>query len=234
VHGRGFMIDSATFEITDPATLSSWSHNSTEDDTNLAYTVPAGTDRILIAYWAQERAFPDHLGPTGVTYGGQAMTFIDQVDTTGGWGRRLQAWYILEAGIAAASGNAIQTQGIGTGAGSAVRSFFMAGAYEHVNQTDPIGALDSDFSTSAGNGQISVSLTGTVAGSRLVAGSHNEDSGTPAWTSPLGVQLAVNEASNMGATIADCASPGGTVTVEVTWANAFQDRTLIAFELLGS
>ncbi|PZC44511.1 MAG: hypothetical protein DK306_001817 [Chloroflexi bacterium] len=82
---------------TDISLLGSWG-------AGLSHTAGSGTDRLLVFMAGNE----ENPGPSptlsGVTYGGQALTFVAGVSVGSGVDARVEIWVLDEAGIAAASG----------------------------------------------------------------------------------------------------------------------------------
>jgi len=96
----------------------------------LAHTVPAGTDRMLVASFGHEVS--GRITVDSVDYGGQAMVEAVQSDTIDtGFSAGCSIWYLLEAGIDAASTNVITP----TYSAAPADEEIHAAAYENVNQT---------------------------------------------------------------------------------------------------
>ncbi|KKM67490.1 hypothetical protein LCGC14_1470580, partial [marine sediment metagenome] len=118
---------------------------SVEDSGNSitkSYTVPAGSDRILIVNaMSEEDSSVDPIAPATVTYGGQTLLKLDEATETDQAHSSL--WYLLETGIVAAS----NTNVIVTWAGSSGDNALFVSSYAGANQTTPWGTPNSNIGT---------------------------------------------------------------------------------------
>lgn len=99
---------------------------------NFTYAVSAGASRILVVGIGSENGVTI---PSAVSYGGQAMTELNQVeDTPGGAGTGGSIWYLLEAGIAAAGTSVCTVTGL---TGGATEFSYAVASYTNVSQVTP-------------------------------------------------------------------------------------------------
>ena len=99
-------------------------------------TVPAGTNRVLVVFHIAGGAASV---PTSMTYGGESLTkaFTNEVEATIGSAQRaVSAWYLLEAGLAAASGTTLNIVG-----GSGLVDFIAA---QNAAQVNPVRGMSAD------------------------------------------------------------------------------------------
>ena len=145
-----------------------------------------GTDRILIVgvVWEKDTPSSTPLDITGCTYGGQALTQIANVNVTNGSEPEVlvTVWYLLEAGIAAASNTALTCTPDASEDAQRPKIVF-SGVYRNINQLAPVlnsqtasHATDSTLSTS------SLSSTSNPGVAIVIAGAGNNGS----WASGSG------------------------------------------------
>lgn len=137
-------------------------------------TVSSGSNRWLLV-WVLGSNGVDVVDPTGASWGGQAMTLIDQ-SVAEGSDVLVQLYGLNEAGIAAASGTAFSLTQIGAGTFGAV-SLTIQGA----SQDAPVSASAfGDGSTASG----SVSLTRQAGALTLFASMSDSGFDTLTLTNP--------------------------------------------------
>ncbi|RJR20529.1 MAG: hypothetical protein C4581_03240, partial [Nitrospiraceae bacterium] len=137
---------------------------STVDTNPTSYTVPAGTNRVMIVAVGIENS-TGTITVSGVTFGGQAVTPISQIGD-GGTGYNNYVWFGLcnEACIAAAGSGARNIQ---VSSSATLNNIVIsAGTYENVNQTTPVYATGTNSSTTS---PISVTVN-TPDGGRVLFG----------------------------------------------------------------
>jgi len=123
---------------TDVNIIGSWLTGTTHAREN-------GNNRALIFIAHGELTSDMNLG--SVTYGGQAMTKVIDRNYTGASSRAYAAAFILnEAGIAAASGSTFVPTWSGT---SPTAYGYSSAFFSNVDQTNPVGAKDSNGTTAA-------------------------------------------------------------------------------------
>jgi hypothetical protein len=187
------------------------------------YQVFSGSNRVLLAFVCQcESTLVS--SPT-LTWGGQSMTSLinRNVETN----RQMTTFYLLESGIAAASGSSFSLGGGTPGSPYAI----VAAAFENIDQSAPSNTLDA-FTTNAAN-PISGNLTSVVSGSASVACALQGDSRSSSWGSDLTErtddQTTLGGAG--GVSLADSLTASGTVTCEDTWSAGVFRCILQAVEL---
>lgn len=180
--------------------------------TGLTHTAGAGNDRMLVLIAGMENGKDPGTPPEGdrdltsVTWGGQAMTEAADVRIcTGGapssFCARVELWYLLEAGIAAATGNTF----VPTWAGDPpfeLEEHYAAVTLDRVHQTAPIGNVSTNSSTSdpiqptnaIGVGRGDIVIVAAVAG--------QDDSYTPPGTYTEGIDQAQLSSTIATATLA--------------------------------
>lgn len=179
--------------------------------TGLTHTVTPGSNRLLLLFVQSFHSTdPQNHGVSAVTYGGQAMTAIPSYDRADGVFSRVQAFYLKEAGIAAASSNVFSMTTVTADA----ISLFTAGAValSDVDQTTPFGTAAVN---SGNSGTASVSVASATG--ELVVGSIATDAET--GITETGTLLF--EDQNVGSDISAGAQYySGAATVTVQWSLA--------------
>lgn len=153
---KGYSVDTTTPIYGGAATYDSggrWSQASTDIGTG------SNSNRMLVVTWTSSTTI------TGIEYGGQAMTQIGTTssDSSGTGTQYYSVWYLLETGIAAATGSLLLTQGASTGGGaywfaSAAAQQEPACAVNHVADaqgTGPHTITGGETTTNIGNGTVS-------------------------------------------------------------------------------
>jgi hypothetical protein len=203
--------------------------------------VPAGTDRILIVGVVWEKDTPSSTPPldiTGCTYGGQALTRIADVNVTNGSEPTVlvTAWYLLEAGIAAASSTVLTCTPDESEDAPRPKIVF-SGVYGNINQLAPV--LNSQTASHATDSTLStgpLSSTSNPGVAIVIAGAGNNGS----WASESGwtEQVDVSEDGSPGtrAFVSDRVTTGDTPAGSATFTtvDSFGNRLgMIAIALNG-
>jgi hypothetical protein len=142
------------------------------------YTVPAGSDRLLVFVSGFENSADTDI--TGVTYGGVAMTeAVGYVTTASGYMARCEIWYMKEANIPSGSNNFVVTYA----SGSPSDPMHAAATFQNVNQTNPIqNTAYNQSSTGYNPGVDPITATVNVVGSGMaIAGAVCGNSGSYTW-----------------------------------------------------
>lgn len=146
----------------------------------LSYADPAGTDRLLSAGMGGESSVAP---ASGATYGGQTMVAQGNAQNTSSGNRaQMDAFYILETGIAAASNNNIIFTG-GTNTSEGICAAF----YENVDQTGGATTLTaSNTDSGTPTNPLSLDLT-EVDGDLIVAhaASTGNDGAAISWSGDM-------------------------------------------------
>ena len=138
----------APFLAGGPTTLSllnAWTNVSTDIDSPGSKAVSPGSDRLLLVHTISRN---DPLRTvTGVSYGGEDMTLVDDQTRTPGPDLHTSLWRLGEAGIAAAVGTAFIITSSNT---TSVDFSMQAAVYQLVDQASPIEDSISAGSNSDG------------------------------------------------------------------------------------
>jgi GH35 family endo-1,4-beta-xylanase len=167
---------------------SSSSHNETVFSNILsATTQPPGADIVLLGSWvsdathakengysraliliAHEESTTGNPALTSVTYGGQPMTKVIEVNavTTGGFGNYVAAFILNEAGVAAATNSTFVPTWSATTSSVAYASAFFSNA----NQTTLIGATARNSTIASTPNPITTSALSTTDGDMVILG----------------------------------------------------------------
>jgi len=166
---------------------------------SLSYTVSAGSDRVLLVSVTQE--FNSNPGLPTVTYGGQAMTQIADLEETVSDFNRLTIFFLDDAGITAASSTTIAV-----GGGVSSNYGIAAGSYENARQAVPV-VIDNDVINSSGtNPWVDSTVVNPVSGSYVVSiYSNAAQAETTTWTGAT-EQLDVTFSTSHRVTWADIAA----------------------------
>ncbi len=144
------------------AILDAWSTISTSIAAPGSVAVSNGSNRLLLAR-TSSRATSGRV-ITSLSYGGQAMTLIDEESTTAGPDLHTALWRLNEAGLDAISGTAF----VLTSSSAAATEFRMqAASYANVSQGSPIVDSFSLSSPNAGDAPDTEALTTVVDGIAL-------------------------------------------------------------------
>lgn len=188
--------------------------------TTHSHTVGSGTDRILVVGigWGQTAS-----GVASVDYGGQPMVLA--AENVHGGGRGSSVWYLLDAGIGAASGTTITPTWSG-GAPSAARTFFFASGYEGVNQGGGASTLTATAADEAGtsNPITTIDVTETADGFVYSCIWRRFSTTGVTWAADMSA-VAFNDSGGRSAAVADrLSTTSGNVDIEPTW-DAAPDST---------
>ena len=191
---------------------------SYQNSAAMSYTVSAGTDRILILAvgWEHEA----NITIDTVTYGGQTCIEIGQIsEFGGGFSNGASLWYILDAGIAAASGTAIVTD---YSVAQIELETIVAAAYSAVDQTGGATTIVSSV-TQANANPIVLDLT-EASGDLVVAAMGNNTESSTSWSAAMTEQQdEISDDSGFGFTwsYADgLSSTAANVDIEATGAGS--------------
>lgn len=135
--------------------------------TAFSYAVSAGSNRLLVLFIGIGSNTNLNGGST-VLYGAQAMTQIPSYKKTDTNFVMTQAFYLLEAGIAAAIGTTVSF--LGDGSANTIDDLILgAAAFSDVHQTTPFGGssatVGTNTSTAPSTGSITCPANGLVIGS---------------------------------------------------------------------
>jgi Secretion system C-terminal sorting domain len=128
--------------------------------TGLSRAAPsAGLNRCLVFVAVMENGAGVTRDITSLTYGGQAMTELiqDQIGTVGGFSAKIEIWYLLNAGISAASSTAFAPTFAAGGLTENIESYATA-VFNNVDQTSPA----SNIQTTGLNGTTNPFQLGTA------------------------------------------------------------------------
>jgi len=147
---------------------------------------------------------------------------------------RAEIWYLLEAGIVAASNTTITP----TYDVSPTDEVIAAGTYSGVDQTTPVPESNTDFT----DNPTPLTLTGadlTEADGNAIVGAGgngegtNQTSPTATWNSPMTEQIDVLSPSNAMTTADRLSTTDANVDIEPTWT-AQNRSTLVSIELAAA
>lgn len=160
---------------------------------------------------------------TALDYGGQAMVKIGSIHTGGGRGASI--WYLLDAGIAAASSTTL-TPTWETADPDAGRVLWTVMSYEGVHQgggasTVPDSITGTSFSGNP-NPATAVDVTEVVGGAAVACSVTNGQSGNPTWGADLTEQTFIGGNNRVLATADRLSTAAGVVSVRLTWINVSQ------------
>ncbi len=215
------------------ARIVNWSEISTTRSATPSVSIGAGSgNRVLIVV---EQLRQDSSNPTtGITYGGQALTQVASQSNSPGADLDSAVWVLDEAGIAAASGDAIAFTPSTLAGGATFRA--AAAAYDDVDQTSI--DLDNFTSVSASAGTepaVSTALTSEDGGLVFLCYGANQTTDADATYTNLteqleisaaGIYLGVGEATASGSSF----TPNASLTVSATNGRG----TAIAFSLAAA
>ena len=121
--------------------------------TGLTHTAGAGNDRMLVFVASMENGAEPGVPPQGqrdligVTYGGQPLTEVSDVmlctGTVKSFCVRTEFWYLLDAGVAAATDSTFVPTWVGD-APHELEEFYTAVTLDRVHQTAPIGNVSTN------------------------------------------------------------------------------------------
>ncbi len=207
-----FVVDAVVLEEPVEATvaLDAWQNVSTAAASLGNFTVGAGTDRALLVEATIGASSLSSL--LTLNWGGQAMTLIERVSSTGGRDLETTLWILLEAGIAAGVGTAFT----GTFDNASGLGFRMqAGSYERVlSQPDSVTATSPAGDADPVPGALTTDDDGVAIGVATInRGSEDVTDATISITN-MTEQLNV-QASGNTSNISDLATTGADLTATV-------------------
>ena len=189
--------------------------------TGVTFNVSAGSNRALIVGIGEESSTGK---PTGVTYGGQAMSPGPRATAGSGFTVTTQLFVLNDAGIQAATDANIRVQGV-TGHDGQFRLF--AATYEKVGQT---GIVDSDTSGNTAEVAPPVTISSTARSSALAMFGNSVNGVDVAWTTAS--EQIEEDASSSYFSIAEQFTDGSNVTFEPS-ADPINNNCLSAISLRG-
>ncbi len=193
-----------------------------------SYTVSAGSNRALVFVVSAEHS--SSIGNIdGVTWGGQALTWIDTAVATAGWENHLEVWYLDEAGITAATGSTFVITGWSGGADPS-DELYAAVSLENVDQTVPVGEHSPGSAMAASSVQPSSALNKRAGDLVLYATASGEQGQTQ--TSPEyyieGVEI---DSGGVGQVLSQATRKivitGGTEQPAAQWSGGSNNRLVI-------
>lgn len=189
------------------------------------FPISAGSNRVLIVS-EFSRAAPTPPTPvTAISYGGQAMTQIIALGSTGGPDSDSGLWFLNEAGIAAASGSGFTLTPNTIG----ITFSLSAGSYENVNQADPTVDEFSALGSSGANPttQALTSLADGFCVAALTANAGTSDGGATEDASYSNMTERVEVQLNRGyQSVADAPTTGATFTPGTTLTHQIDGHLL--------
>ncbi|MCH9029521.1 MAG: fibronectin type III domain-containing protein [Bacteroidetes bacterium] len=222
--GTGAVSDTASATPAPTVTrIGTWSSGTTP---TLSHTNGAGSDRIMIVAVGAEISTTTDV--TAVSYGGQALTQGPQITAGTGFSYRIEIWYLLEAGIAAATNTII----IPTfGAPPPANRMIAAATYGGVDQTTPIPEQNTDSTASSTPNPLTGADIVEADGNAVVgAGGVGNGGNSATWNAAMTEQADFSAASS-AMTVADrLSTTNANVDIEPTWAS--QNRAaLVSIEI---
>ncbi|MCP3915233.1 MAG: PKD domain-containing protein, partial [bacterium] len=197
-------------------------------------THPAGTgsNRLLVVALGGESEVDGANDFTAVTYGGQSLTLLTGLETSAvGFSFVDQLWYLDEAGIAAATSDAIAVTVTGPGFGDVSVA---AVTYCNVDPSNPIGnTVSVEDSDATPTDPLSASLT-VGLGNAAVAAIGCGRPGTFTWTLDL-TESTDQEAGSSSFSTADrlLVAPAGTRTARADFSGTVNRNVMVVAEIVG-
>jgi hypothetical protein len=212
-------VSGGSVSLTTGGSISRLDASASGTSSTLGYSVSSGSNRVLIVHIGWESTAND-TAVSGVTYGGQSMTEAFQIATPdSGYSAGVASYYILDAGIAAASGNTISPSFSGT---SPDDIMITAASYEGVNQTGGSTTVPethtAETNESTPNPFTTIDITET-SGNLVVAAITCGNSTSFTWHSDMTEQEDVAAASSATGFADRLAVTGSNVTIEATVAD---------------
>jgi hypothetical protein len=183
-------IEKKTLNPNNVALLDAWT-------TGLTKTISGGQNRALIVVVAIENGTGTR-DVTGITYGGQAMTQIAETftGTAAGFTARVEAWVLLEAGIAAAAGTAI-VPSYGAHTPLEYCETFSSVTFQHVDQLVPVTSQQvSSINGSTNPHQLGAAITtsvGSMAVNVVMCGNNTTAASLPGATTAYTINSGYTE-----------------------------------------
>jgi len=197
----------------------------------LDYSVSAGTDRCLIVCTGHE--VDGQITVDSVSYGGQAMEQIAQIDSADtGFSAGVSAWFLDDAGIAAASGTTITPTYSATPADEVIHAASYTGVNQVGGSTSFPQTATFEQNESTPNPNTTIDLTETDNGLiGAVVGMGN--AGLSAWQSDMTEQTDQAALSSQSSYADRLSTTNANVTIEDTLATPNRVAGL-SFELAQS
>jgi hypothetical protein len=193
--------------------------------TGLTHTAGTGPDRLLVFVAGHEDCSDPTV--TAVSYGGRAMTQIEQtVATSSGCSNRLGAWYLNESDIQAASNNTFTVTWSGGTPGSPA---YAAVTYRYVNQTSPVAASAVTVNTGSTPNPITRSIS-SVPDAMVVSAAVSGNSGSYTWNNSFTERTDQTSGSTMTMSTADKVAVGSSETASATHSGPNR-QAMVAFVL---
>jgi hypothetical protein len=151
----------------------------------------AGTNRFLLVIIASENAVSRNI--SDVKYGGVALSPITSVNIPAGSGsyEKIEAWYLLESGLATVVGTNI-TYSFGAGVAAANFEIVSSAVYQYVDQLIPFNDSETSSTTTAAVAYQLGQPVSTLAGSITVTGVFSGNPPSPAQALGASTAYAVN------------------------------------------
>ena len=196
--------------------IGSWSSGTSS---TLSHTNGAGSNRIMIVSVGAEYSTTGDA--TAVSYGGQPLTQGPEITAGPGFSYRLEIWYLLESGIAAASNTTISV----TWSGTPDDTMIAAATYGGVDQTTPIPEQNTDSTPSSTPNPLTGADIVEANGNAVVGVGGNGNLTSTTWNSPMTEQVDFSAVSS-AMTVADrLSTTDANVDIEPTWSS--QNRAVL-------
>ncbi|MFN5365286.1 MAG: hypothetical protein ACK5CH_07725, partial [Bacteroidota bacterium] len=212
------LVKSPVTFVTSATVATSNSGSSSGSLTSSAYTVAAGSDRLLVVSIGSSTPL---VPITGVTFNGTPLT--RRIQQTSGTTAKVELWYLVISGSAAVTGNVVATWASGTLEGTMAVS-----NYTGVNPSNPINATASQTGTNAVGGTISLPIS-TNTGD-LVIDAIAETGNAPA--PGTGQTAIVNGGTNSVRQASSYKTAAGTSTT-MSWSSFAGSYVTVAIALDG-
>ncbi len=195
--------------------------------TGISHTKESGSDRLLVVIAHGESNWWSSPSLSSVTYAGQTLTKVADIVEGSSWVTKayVGVFILNEAGITAASGDAISASWSGTSSNS-LTSVFIG----NVEQSVPVTDYDTGSVTDAST--VSTSSLSTNDGDIVIAGATCTESGayTPNNGFTEAVESPISSADGCGAYKA---ATGASETPSVTHSTSSNRQALIGFVVQG-
>lgn len=194
----------------------------------LAYSVSAGADRLLVVALTNEWDPAVAGDVTGVDYGGQAMIKVRTEVAITTISNLVSVWYLLEAGIAAASGNVITPTYSNTA--DLLDEIIHAASYAGARQDAQVVVENKGDTSLSANPITTVDLRESSGNLIFGAGviGENAPEGVASWQSDLTEQTDILDSSSAGSIADRLSTTESNVTVELTWVGPVNRAAVIS------
>ena len=165
--------------------------------TGLTHIAGAGSDRMLVFVATNEQQALTAPTLTGVTYGGEPLTFVmaDEVGS-GCCNVRAEIWVLKEGGVAIAANSTL----VPTWSSAPSTPLYSHVILENVDQLAPFGASTSATVIGDTPNPVPMSPVATSSGDMVIAVAVAGEAGT--YTPQNGFTLGVNQSTTTGGTVA--------------------------------